>query len=107
MQNKTAKSKISKEFARLRKFGFFVFNFNFRSALPEGLKSFVDLIIVSKKYLIFIEVKVGEDKFSKEQKELMKVLSHLSTGNKAVHYLIINNIKDCMVYIEHILGGKL
>jgi len=103
----TNKSVISKELSRLRKFGFLVYNFNFRKSLPGGIKFFVDHLIISKKYLIFVEVKIGKDTLSVEQKNLALIISTLSCSNKSVHYLVIRNIKECMRFIELILGGKL
>ena len=104
---KTTKSEISKEFARLRNFGFSVFNFNFKRALPKGLRYFVDHIIISKRYLIFIEVKIGKDTLDKEQRKLGEILSHLSTMCKPLHYLVITNLKESVSCVDMILEKKL
>ena len=71
------------------------------------MKHFVNYIIVSKRYLIFIEVNQSKEIISDEQKELQLFLSHLSSLNKSLHYQIIRNIKDCKRLTELLINKKL
>ena len=98
---------IDKEFSRLENFGFKIFSFNNKNALSFGLKYFVNLILVSKRYLIFIEINPRQEILSNDKKELQLFLSHLSSLNKSLHYRIIRNIQDCRKLIELLISKKL
>ena len=98
---------IIKEFSRLENFGFKIFSFNNKDALSFGLKYFVNHIIVSKSYLIFIEVNPGKKIPSDDKKELQLFLSHLSALNKSLHYRIIRNINDFRKLTELLITKKL
>jgi hypothetical protein len=98
---------IDKEISRLEKYGFKVFSFNKGNALSFGMKYFVNHIIVSKRYLIFIEVNPEKKILSDEKKELQLFLSHLSSLNKSLHYRIIRTIKDCKILTELLINKKL
>ncbi len=76
--DKKINRQINSKFFRLEHFGFKVFNFN-KNALSFGLKHFVNHIIVSKKYLIFIEINPEKEILSDEKRELQLFLSHLSS----------------------------
>ncbi len=60
---------ISEEYARLRDYDYLVFNFGSKRALPPSAKNFVDLVIIGKGLVRFIEVKKSatNDKFRSEQ----------------------------------------
>ncbi|MFZ0453920.1 MAG: hypothetical protein WCE54_03730 [Ignavibacteriaceae bacterium] len=62
------RNRICKELQQLQNFGFKVFSFNKKDRLSFGLKYFVNHIIVSKKYLIFIEVNPGKEFPSDDKK---------------------------------------
>ncbi|MFZ0456207.1 MAG: hypothetical protein WCE54_10130 [Ignavibacteriaceae bacterium] len=98
---------IYKEFSRLANFGFKIFSFNNKDDLSFGLKYFVNHIIVSKKYLIFIEVNPGKEIPSDDKKELQLFLSHLSSLNKSLHFRIIRNLNDCKMLVELLINKKL
>jgi hypothetical protein len=98
---------IKKEFARLENFGFKIFSFSDKDSLSFGLKYFVNHILVSKRYLIFVEVNPEESVVSGDKKELQLFLSHLSSLNKSLHYRIIRNIKDCRKLSELLITKKL
>jgi len=104
---KDTKANISKEFLRLENFGFIVWNFNSPKPLPKGLSNAVDHVLISNRYTIYVEVKLGTDKLSNKQKDLGKKLSHLSTSNKAIHYLYVTTLKECQKYVNLILAKKL
>lgn len=101
------KSLISKEIARLRKFGFTVYNFNLNKSLPTGLKNFVDHLVISNKYLIFVEVKIGRDKLNSEQIDLMNLISFLGIRNKSIHYQLLSNLKQTKDFVSAVLTNKL
>ena len=98
---------IIKEFARLQKFGYKVLSFNDMNQLSFGLKYYISCLIVSKRYLVFVEVKYKRESFSDEQKELLLFLSHLSSLNKSLHYRVIRNFNDCKKLIELLIMKKL
>ena len=106
MDNKISKQ-IYSEFSRLEAFGCKVFSFNNNNALSFGLKYFVNHIIVSKRYLIFIEVNQEKEILTNDKKELQLFLFHLSSLDKSLHYRIIRNIKDCKSLTELIINKKL
>ena len=93
--NRIIDDQIFKELIKLRDYGFKIFSFNNKDTLSFGLKYFVNHIIVSNRYLIFIEVSPEKEILEKDKKELQLFLSHLSSLNKSLHYWIIRNIKDC------------
>ena len=101
------KTLISKEIARLRKFGFTVYNFNLNKSLPTGIKNFVDHLIISEKYLIFVEVKIGKDKLNPEQIDLMNLISFLGIRNKSIHYQLLSNVKQTKDFVLAVLSKKL
>ena len=98
---------ITREFNRLEKFGFKIFSFNNKNLLSFGLKYFVNHIIVSKRYLVFIEVKQDIEIVSDERKEFQLSISHLSSLNKSLHYRVIRNLNDCRKLIQLIITNKL
>ncbi len=100
-------NQINREFNNLKKFGFKVFSFNCRNILSFGMKYFVNHIIVSKRYLIFIEVNPDKEILSEEKKDLQVFLSHLSTLNKSLHFRIIRNMKECKKLTELLIAKKL
>ncbi len=85
------KSDISKEFSKLREYGFEVYNFSSNRALPQSAKGFVDIVIVKFK-IVFIEIKMlnTNDKFSPEQTTLKNLLKVISMLTKYVEYHVIN-----------------
>jgi hypothetical protein len=98
---------ICKELVHLQNFGFKIFSFNKRDLLSFGLKYFVHHIIVSKNYLVFVEVKQVKDLVSPEQKELQITLSHLTSMNRSLHYRVIRNIQECRNLIRLLIAKKL
>ena len=101
------KTLISKEIARLRKFGFTVYNFNLNKSLPPGIKNFVDHLIISERYLIFVEVKIGRDKLNPEQIDLMNLISFLGIRNKSIHYQLLTSIKQTKDFVSAVLSKKM
>ena len=107
------KTLISKEIARLRKFGFTVYNFNLNKSLAvedpygTGIKNFVDHLIISERYLIFVEVKIGKDKLNPEQIDLMNLISFLGIRNKSIHYQLLSNVKQTKDFVSGVLANKL
>jgi len=103
----SVEDQICRELVKLRNCGFRIFSFNQKDLLSFGLKYFVNHIVVSKKYLIFVEVNPGKEIPSDDKKELQLFLSHLSSLNKSLHYRIIRNIKDCKRLTELLISKKL
>lgn len=106
---KLEKNKIAGIFSALRKYGFDVFVFSDNKPLRKGMRGFVDILIVSRKYVVFIEVKSEQtkDKLNEEQIKLGEKISALSTFNKAIHYYVIRNQKEANRIFELILKGEL
>ena len=106
-QPKDLPSQISNEFRRLNDLGFKVFSFNNLNSVSFGLKYFVHYIIVSKKYLVFIEIKNKNDPVSFDQKEFQLFISHLTSFNKSLHYYVVRSLNDCRKLIELLIKRKL
>ena len=107
MNFNSTKSKISKEFSRLRNFGFRVYNFNAKKSILPGLKAFCDYLILSESHCIFIEVKIGRDSFNPEQKKLRSMIDYLSTKNKSIFYFLVTNQKEAASLVDQLLNNSL
>jgi hypothetical protein len=101
------KKNISDEFARLRDYGFKVFNFNTKKPLPKGIRKLTDHILISKNYMVYAETKIGTDELDDEQKDLAEKISHLSTTNKAIHYRLIRTLADAKTLVELLLSKQI
>jgi Holliday junction resolvase-like predicted endonuclease len=106
---KNPKSDISKEFVKLKKFGYTVINFNSNKKFGSNMKGFVDLVLFNKKYLIMAEVKTAatKDTLSDEQKKAAADLSSIMAINKTFHYFQIKNLNDAKNLCGRILAGEL
>jgi hypothetical protein len=80
----TTKSEITTEINRLKQFGWSVLTANSKNPLPIGLKGLCDHLVISKKGLIWWEVKIGKDKASEKQESLMNIMSFLSSIPKGL-----------------------
>ena len=95
---KSEKSEISKEFARLREYGYLVFNFNQKTRFGIGLTGFCDYVIIGFGRIIFIEVKIGKDRLSKEQEQLKDELVKAQAEYNLVTCLFdAQNISDWLI----------
>ena len=101
------KQEVSKEFSRLRSFGFLVVNFNDSRPLRKQQKSFVDFFITNGKYLVFVEIKIGRDVLSEGQKETGRYLSSASIHNKNTFYKLLTNMRQVRKLTDDLLSGKL
>lgn len=104
---KSDKSLISEQFAKLRNFGYRVYCFNSKTALPQAIKGFSDYVIMSKSKMIFIEVKLKGDRFSDEQKQFSIDVSSIGTLNKGIYYFTVESLDDAKKLIERILKNRL
>jgi hypothetical protein len=105
----TESQEIKKHLVRLRGFGFTVLNFNNRKANNIGLTGHPDwLIIKPKKYLVYAETKIGEDKLSEPQQKIINELSFFSgLPNSRIHVRILKTGKDAERLQEQLLTDKL
>jgi len=103
------KAEISKEFSRLRKFGYRVINFNSGRALNKWMKDFVDIVVFNSRILVFVEVKTEstKDRLTIEQMNTAVMLSSLATRNKDVNYSQVKNLQQAKNLVDRILTGKL
>ena len=85
MVNKTI---ITKELNKL--YNWKVFTFNSQHKMPTGTRGFVDHVLINKNgYIVFIEVKIGNDKLSEKQKEYQEVYEKIMQNNKMFKYYIM------------------
>ncbi len=64
----TTKSKIAKRIKALEQTGRIkVVNFNHNRTMPSGLRGFPDFLILGKNLVVFVELKLGNDRLRKEQ----------------------------------------
>ena len=101
------KKDITKVFANLRKFGYKVQVNNTPQRMSVGQKDWVDYTIYNKRYLVFVEVKLGKDRLSEGQKETAKYLSSIMAINKTVYYFCIKTLKEAKKIHDDLLGKKL
>lgn len=103
---KSEKSQISAEFARLREYGYLVFNFNQKSRFGSGLVGFCDHLIIGFGRIVFIEVKIGKDRISKQQEQLKDELVKAQAEYNLVTCLFdAQNISDWL-YINRFRNKK-
>jgi hypothetical protein len=83
------KTLITKQINILKKFGWIIKNFNSRNKMSKGAVGFVDYLIVNKKYkkIIFVECKIGNDKFSDEQIEFRDAITAISLEGRHICYI--------------------
>ena len=92
--NKEAKY-ISKEFAKLRQFGYLVYNFNTQTGMKSGSqRGLCDHLIISIYGIHFIEVKLKstKDKIRESQKPLAQILRTL-TKSEDIYYWIVDSLE--------------
>jgi len=70
------KAKISSKISILRKYGYWVFNFQSFRANPTGSKGLPDFLIIGHNKIYFVEMKLKStrDRFSEIQKEFRNFL---------------------------------
>lgn len=97
-KTKSEKSLISAEFARLREYGYLVFNFNQKTRFGPGMVGFCDHLIIGFGRIVFIEVKIGKDQLSKEQEQLKDELVKAQAEYNLVTCLYdAQNISDWLI----------
>lgn len=92
------KSDITKSFNELRKYGYLVFNFSHNKPVSKGNAGWVDIVVIGKGYVIFIETKIGKDKPSPEQ---LKTKDNIENTYGWVHYFTVTetNYKEVVLKI--------
>jgi hypothetical protein len=105
----TTKSLIGKEFRRLQDYNYKVFSFGDNRRGRMGQAGWVDNLIISNKYVVFIETKTQDtkDRLNERQKTTGEILSNLSTINKSLHYRVVRTLPEAKRLVELILEGKL
>lgn len=99
LPNTVTKSDISKSLKDLRKYGFLVFTFNAWRGSHSGNKGFPDHVILKGSRMYFLEVKIGKDKLSKEQKEFWKGIIGLHNPNVFYQIVTENNYQEIIKII--------
>ena len=103
----TTKREITNELNRLKDFGFTIVTFNDSRPLRSAQKNFVDHLIFNRKYIIFVEVKIGKDKLSEGQKIIGEKLSACSIFNKNTFMKYVKSVEDAKRLVERALKGDL
>jgi len=101
------KKQITDEINRLKNFGFEVKTMNSHKSMPPGMKGFPDHVIAGHKSIVFVEVKIGEDVVSPEQKKFMGILSNVSVFNKHMNVKFIRTLEEAKRLVDHLLAGTL
>jgi hypothetical protein len=68
---------------------------------------FVDNIIISKRYLVFVKINRRSEEISEEQKNLAVLISHLSSINRSIHYCTIKNSNELKTLADLLISKKL
>lgn len=103
----STKKEITKEFNRLKSYGYEVITFNDNRRLRSQQKNFVDHIIFNVKFIVFAEVKIGNDKMSEGQERTMSKLSAASVFNKNMDYKIVKDVVGARQIVDNLLKGYL
>ncbi len=103
----SAKKEITKEFNRLKAFGYEVITFNSNRPLRGQQKGFVDHFIFNVKFVVFVEVKIGNDKLSEIQERTMLKLSAASVFNKNMDYKTVKDVNGARQIVDNLLKGNL
>lgn len=83
------KNDITDKINTLKKLNWYILNGNSRLQMPVGLKGMPDYILMHKtKGIIFIEVKIGRDKYSEKQEVIKEYLDTISNKTDYVKYII-------------------
>lgn len=100
---------IKKAFVRLRKYNWLVLNFNNKKANNPGIRAHTDWLIGKEKnHLIYVEVKIGKDELSKEQKDFIKMIAwFMGLPNSRIRVYIVKTAKEAEQLSDNILQGKL
>ena len=101
------KKEITKEFSRLKSFGFEVITFNDNRPLRSQQKNFVDHLLFNHKFVVFVEVKLGTDKLNENQERVMNKLSAASVFNKNMDYKLIHDLQSTKRLVDNLLQGKI
>lgn len=98
---------ISNKFAKLRQFGFLVYNFNTRSKMPRNMAKLTDYIVVGVTGLHFIEVKLSstKDRMNPPQLALQKLLRKLEERCIWIHYWKCVSSEEANFIFDNILAG--
>jgi hypothetical protein len=87
---------------QIEKYGGKLITFNSNKYQSRGLNGFIDHIIIYKKFMVFIEVKIGKDTLKSNQIETGKYLSEVAESNPYIFYIVANEtnyklITECLV----------
>lgn len=106
-KTKSEKSLISAEFARLREYGYLVFNFNQKTRFGSGMVGFCDHLIIGFGRIIFLEVKIGRDKLRPEQVKLKDELIKTDAEYLYITELFVaQKLSDWLITIRFKKGIK-
>ena len=99
---------IKKAFIGLRKFGFTVFNFNNHKANNAGTKGHPDWVIITKRYVVYVEVKIGKDQLSEVQTKVVNQLAKLmGMPSSRIYVEIIKTAKEAENLSDRVLSNEL
>lgn len=101
------KKNISEQFGLLRKFNYSIWNGNTPGTKYKQEKGLVDHIIINNVYLIYVEVKIGKDDLTDQQRMLKSQLQFLATYNKSIFYFEIKTFEEAKDLVTKIIEHKL
>ena len=87
----------------IEKHGGTVITFNSNRFATKGAKGFVDHVIFYKYSIYFVEVKIGRDKISSEQKHIANLILDINKQNRNINYIIVTerNYTDFLTMINN------
>lgn len=80
---------------------------NSLKAMPIGMKGFPDHVIIGKKYIVFVEVKIGADKMSSEQIKFNQTLWDVSEHNKYMRVKEIKTLEEARILCNALIMESL
>lgn len=71
------KQQIRDKFYELKKWGYYLKNFQFNKRMPFGSRGFCDLVIYppNSEYTLYIEIKTAHDKAREKQAEFREIIN--------------------------------
>ena len=106
---KPDKTKISECFKVIENKGLgYVLTANSKKKMPIGLRGLPDHLIITTRYIVWVEVKLGSDTFSQRQLDIQKGLGHHSSlPNSRMYYYTVSSLKQAQDLTDKILSGGL
>jgi hypothetical protein len=97
------KKDFTETFNKLKEFGYDVKNFNSKRKMGSGITGLPDHMIIGHGYLVYVEVKIGDDKLSPGQKIFAEKIIEVREKNKTVKYWCISQLTEALGIVDYLV----